>query len=185
MDPKKKTATPSSFILAGILACGTNMAWLIVCLLGYAIAEPWLSNMDRAAAPVLLPSPLLLSWFEFFMQPIATIGTQHATNYLDALRYDMSTIVLSIAIISWLSFPLGVWCFFHQRRYAKHGAISWAIFVFAMGLPGLIGYLLYRRWPVTEKCQHCGHITPRDRDACLNCGAEFPLPPLKGIEIFA
>jgi hypothetical protein len=41
------------------------------------------------------------------------------------------------------------------------------------------------RWPATECCVNCRKISPRDRDACLHCGTEFPPPALKGIEIFA
>jgi predicted amidophosphoribosyltransferase len=36
-----------------------------------------------------------------------------------------------------------------------------------------------------ECCQTCHKETPRDRDACLHCGAEFSPPAMKGIEIFA
>ena len=53
------------------------------------------------------------------------------------------------------------------------------------GLPGLVGYLFHRRWPVLEACPACGRTVPRDRDACAACGTEFPPPPLKGIEVFA
>jgi hypothetical protein len=72
-----------------------------------------------------------------------------------------------------------------HRRYAHHGAIAWAIFVLITGVPGFIGYLLHRRWPVVVRCEHCGAQTPRDRDTCLNCGTAFPPPAPKGIEVFA
>jgi hypothetical protein len=90
-----------------------------------------------------------------------------------------------LAILCVFSAGLAIWCYMHHRRFGERGSLLWAAFVFVLGPAGSIGYLLHRSWPATEKCRHCGKSTPRDRDACLDCGAEFPLPPLKGIEIFA
>ena len=36
-----------------------------------------------------------------------------------------------------------------------------------------------------EECPACHQGAPRDRDTCLDCGAMFPPPALKGIEVFA
>jgi hypothetical protein len=52
-------------------------------------------------------------------------------------------------------------------------------------LAALVGYLFHRRWPVMDACPACGRPVPRDRDSCAACGAEFPPPALKGIEVFA
>jgi hypothetical protein len=72
-----------------------------------------------------------------------------------------------------------------QRRFALPGAIGWAIFAFLFGAPGWIAYRLHRQWPVVETCPACEQPAPRDRAVCTECGATFPPPPLKGIEVFS
>jgi hypothetical protein len=72
-----------------------------------------------------------------------------------------------------------------QRRYGLSHAVAWAVFVFVFGIPGWIAYRFHGTWPVLEDCPACGEPAPRDRETCLDCGAAFPPPPLKGIEVFA
>jgi hypothetical protein len=73
----------------------------------------------------------------------------------------------------------------HARNYYGRGAVAWALFALVGGIPGLLGYWLHRRWPHRERCAQCGAIVPRDSDECLACSADFPVPTLKGVEIFA
>src|SRR5262249_42173371 len=35
-----------------------------------------------------------------------------------------------------------------RRRYAQPCSSAWLAFVFLFGLPGFVGYLLHRRWPI-------------------------------------
>jgi hypothetical protein len=72
-----------------------------------------------------------------------------------------------------------------HRRYALPGAVGWAIFAFLLGLPGWIAYRFHRTWPVLEECPACDQPAPRDRHSCIECGAAFPPPELKGVEVFA
>ena len=72
-----------------------------------------------------------------------------------------------------------------QRRFALPDAIGWAIFAFLFGAPGWIAYRWHRPWPVVEECPACAQPAPRDRNACTECGAAFPPPELKGLEVFA
>ncbi|MGQ0634150.1 MAG: hypothetical protein ACT4QC_06055 [Planctomycetaceae bacterium] len=51
-----------------------------------------------------------------------------------------------------------------RRKYALPRSYAWLVFVFLLGLPGFVGYLLHRRWPVR-------HLAPP------------PVPT--GVEIFA
>jgi hypothetical protein len=89
------------------------------------------------------------------------------------------------AAICLLSIALAVWCFWRHRRNAQPGAWVWCVFVLLLGVPGLIGYLLHRRWPVRETCPACGRPAVVDRETCQHCGAPFPTPTLQGIEVFA
>lgn len=86
--------------------------------------------------------------------------------------------------VSLLSIALAVWCVWRHKRYAQPGAWAWFVFVLLLGMPGLIGYLLHRRWPVRETCPACGRRAVVDRETCQHCSAPFPSPPLKGIEVF-
>lgn len=76
-------------------------------------------------------------------------------------------------------------CFRRQRRYALRGTWAWVAMVFLFGIPGLLGYLFCRRWPVLEACGACHAPAPRDRPSCSACDAPFPEPAPKGIEVFA
>jgi hypothetical protein len=72
-----------------------------------------------------------------------------------------------------------------QRRFGLPHAVAWGAFVFILGIPGWIAYRFHRAWPVLEECPACHQPAPRDREACTECGADFPRPALKGIEVFA
>jgi hypothetical protein len=72
-----------------------------------------------------------------------------------------------------------------QKRFGLPYAGVWAAFTYLLGIPGWIAYRFHRRWPVMEECPNCRQVSPRDRETCLDCGAVFPPPPLKGIEVFA
>jgi hypothetical protein len=72
-----------------------------------------------------------------------------------------------------------------QKRFGLPHAAGWAVFAFLLGIPGWIAYRLHRAWPVVDECPACQQPSPRDREACTECGADFPPPALKGIEVFA
>jgi len=76
-------------------------------------------------------------------------------------------------------------CYRRQKRYALPGTAVWVAFVFLTGVPGWLGYRFHRRWPVLDPCPACAKPSPRDREACAQCGADFPAPAAKGIEVFA
>src|SRR4030067_683646 len=54
-------------------------------------------------------------------------------------------------------------CVRRQRQYALPWTPIWAVFVFVFGIPGLLGYLFHRAWPVREECPACGEPSPHDR----------------------
>jgi hypothetical protein len=73
----------------------------------------------------------------------------------------------------------------HAVRTGNSPSITWMTFVFLFGIPGFLGYLWHRRWPVRLACPACRSDAPRDRDNCARCGTLFPAPAANGLEIFA
>jgi hypothetical protein len=187
MNWKSKSSLAPSFILAFVLACGANMAWLIMCVICFAVGESWFPNIQpgREGFAALFPSPLLLAWVDFFVTPVTAIREAHATDYFAGLAYYSTSIITTMLFACALSTILAILCFRRHLRYSDRNAVAWALFVFVLGIPGFIGYLLHRRWPIVVRCQHCGVETPRDRDTCLTCSTPFPPPAMKGIEVFA
>jgi hypothetical protein len=176
------------------MAIGITAVWILFILTALFVLtagedpsseSPWGGGFNS----LLVPAPLEFALLQLLIAPLQLSRNPTIQYPLDRFVANLETMWLvswlPLMILFALSTMLAAWCYMRHQRYSKHGAASWALFVFLFGLPGFIGYLLHRHWPVMEKCQHCGEITPRDRDACLDCGTEFPLPPLKGIEIFA
>lgn len=132
----------------------------------------------------ILPTPLVLTTF-------AMLGA--ALGRGPGGPSDFATAIAEIAAAGWLPFllllgvslGLAVACYRRHRQIAPSEAVVWAAFVFLLGPPGWIGYWTHRRWPARARCEHCGAVVPRDRDACPACTAEFAAPALTGIEMFA
>ena len=91
----------------------------------------------------------------------------------------------TVLILLLMSLAAAYVCFRRQRRYALAGTRAWVAMVFLFGIPGLLGYLFCRRWPVLAACPACHAPAPRDRQCCSACDTPFPEPELKGIEVFA
>jgi hypothetical protein len=143
----------------------------------------------RFAEPVwtalAIPIPLLLDILFTVVGPLSRVAFGESPNYAAALAYDLAESWPVLLFVTLLSAALAWYCFRRQRRYCQRFNGVWLAFVFLLGLPGLVGYLFHRRWPVLEKCPACGQVVPRDRDACAKCGAAFPPPDPKGCEVFA
>ena len=82
------------------------------------------------------------------------------------------------AVLAWQTVKL-------QRKYHRPATRVWATFVFLLGLPGFLAYLVEQRRPKMEACPQCKENVPRDRSACASCHTEFLAPPRLGMEIFA
>ncbi|HEY7153501.1 MAG TPA: hypothetical protein VH575_06050 [Gemmataceae bacterium] len=136
---------------------------------------------------VVMPSPLGLgvSIVRERFQELLKNGLEatSAEAFVRALREFWP----ALAIAQTLAFVFAVLCYRRQVRYGVGRAerIVWPLFVLLLGLPGWIGYRFGRSWPVLETCPACGGVVPRDRGDCARCAAEFPLPELKGTEVFA
>jgi hypothetical protein len=106
-------------------------------------------------------------------------------GYWDALPVALPKLWLPIAASCLLAGALAVLTVKRQKRFGLGNQKTWAVFVLLFGVPGYLGYLCHRRWPVRELCGECEEPTPRDRDACAFCDAAFPAPEPKGTEVFA
>ena len=132
---------------------------------------------------VAVPSPII--W---------VVGAAAATNQVmddgpettlrDAFEKVFAELKFPVLFVCLISIAASVYCYRRHRRFEDRGAAAWAAFVLITGVPGLFGYLLHRRWPVLERCSHCGKLNPVDRPSCRNCDAPISLPPRKDIEIF-
>jgi hypothetical protein len=133
-----------------------------------------------AAAPAPLASALIVG-----LVPRTLVRAGQAESYAAGLRKVVGGIWLSVLAVLAIGAGCAAAAYRRQRRYGLPHPAAWAAFVFAGGIAGWIAYRFHRRWPVLEDCPACGEPAPRDREACLDCGAAFPPPPLKGIEVFA
>jgi hypothetical protein len=120
-----------------------------------------------------------------FLMPLDLVQTGKAESYADAFLPNLRRAwpaLLGALIIGAVSAAAA---YRRQRRFGLPGAIGWAVFAFLFGLPGWIAYRWHRTWPVLAECPACDQPAPRDREACTECGAAFPPPELKGLEVFA
>ncbi len=137
-------------------------------------------NDDQSwLATAVVPAPIAMA-FVVLLPPM-----RHPEATAAALRWSLSAAWPALVAVSLLGAALAWLCYRRQKRFAQPWTRVWVVFVFLAGLPGLVGYLCHRRWPVLEACPACGRSVPRDRDACAACGAAFPPPPRTGIEVFA
>jgi hypothetical protein len=188
----KSQTSVQPLLLALILSLGILAAWVAGLLALYPLFLSNALDLDSATTPgamvdaVIVPAPIPFAFAQCVLNPVVNSSNSGNLTFPRYSFENMAKVSASpFAVIVAISLCLTIWCYRRHGLYSEYGALAWAIFVFLFGAPGLIGYLLHRHWPVTEKCQHCGKITPLDRGACLHCGTEFPLPALKGIEVFA
>ena len=174
-----------SIATATILGCGIVVIWFLLLTAAWAVFVAPRHPLGiashplgvQAAVTVALLSPALLSAAPLYFLDHPTDGVVQYIAFL-AQHFWFSFFILGV-----VSIPLGIVVFVRHRRFGDRAALIWAVYVMLMGVPGAIGYWLHRRWPPTERCSRCGADAPRDRDACLRCGAAFPLPSPKGVEM--
>jgi hypothetical protein len=131
------------------------------------------------------PVPLYNAVYSLVAAPQQAIGEGEAADVSEALRLVLSQTWPSMIAVLVAGIVCAVIAYRRQRRYGLPYAGIWAVFAFLLGVPGWIAYRYHRIWPVLEECRACHQVSPRDRERCLDCGAEFPGPELKGIEVFA
>lgn len=129
------------------------------------------------------PAPLPLLVMTVGQAVIGNDGTSVQNHVLVLLRRFWKVailVMLASAVLATLAWLRG-----KAFGLSEGERLSWAIFVFLLGLPGFAGFLLARRWPPRIPCPSCQAPAPRDREVCAACHTAFPAPAAKGIEIFA
>jgi hypothetical protein len=135
----------------------------------------------------ILPAPAFASGFVATIRPFHIMELAPANSYAECLKRSLGEYWPALLGSGLIGLLCAVFCYRRQARYAAGGAqrFIWPIFVFLFGIPGWVGYLTCRNWPVVERCPSCGASAPRDRFACAGCHAEFPMPVLRGTEVYA
>jgi len=133
-----------------------------------------------------LATPLpLANWFFTASTPWMVMDYEEANEYGPALGIVLARTWPSILVVVAIGCAMAVLAYRRQRKFGLPNPAVWAAFAFLFGIPGWIAYRFHRTWPAMEDCPACRQPAPRDRNNCLDCGAAFPTPPLKGIEVFA
>lgn len=146
------------------------------------------STSWRAAAwqmAVSAPYPVASAAFTFLIAPSGVIQEEKAQTYAECLAVTLPKTWPGALAVLVVSIVAAVFAYRRQRAFGLPHAAAWAGFAFVLGLPGWLAYRFHRPWPVLEECPACHQPAPRDREQCLDCGASFPQPKLKGIEVFA
>ena len=137
----------------------------------------------QAAATV--PAPANVELAIHVAEPFDRVERRSATTFAQGWRQSLAANwplellnLVSAVALAW-------WCQRRHRQYGLPDAKGWFLFVFLLGLAGVVGYLLHRRWAVREACPACQQLAPRNRATCLACGTTFPRPAFNGSEVFA
>ncbi len=77
------------------------------------------------------------------------------------------------------------WLVYRREKSVGQQGVGWAVFVFLLGIPGVIGYLFHRERPARIPCEQCQKPVLRSRGECSSCGEPFPQPRRLGTEVFA
>jgi hypothetical protein len=136
--------------------------------------------MFSAAAPFPLAGGLMAAF-----APLALVEGDQADSYWSGLAKGLAELWPMLLVLLAVGAVTARAAYRRQKRLGLPHAVAWAIFAYVLGIPGWLAYRLHRTWPVLEDCPACGQAAPRDRASCTECGAAFPPPPLKGIEVFA
>ncbi len=104
-----------------------------------------------------------------------------ASENADTVARQLLLVLLVASLIS----GLAAWaCYRRQRRLGQTGW-GWPVFVFWMGVPGLLGYLGHRSWPASRYCPQCRRAVPFQQVNCQQCRGVFPARERNGLEVFA
>lgn len=132
-----------------------------------------------------LPAPVATIVESTVFEPRRLVSYGQASSYSEALAKVWSYSWLAVTLTCLLGIGGSWYCRRRQREHAAGWTAVWMAFVFVLGAPGLVGYLVHRAWAARPACPSCGKRPPRDREACSACGTDFPEPARNGTEVYA
>jgi hypothetical protein len=148
----------------------------------------WRPDSPRATAWAMVGIvPVAIVWVIGLLvgAPLYMLQYYKATSYMDAVTQAFSfswpgliIALLVAAALTWVTIRL-------QHIYRRSHTNVWATFVFLLGVPGFLAYLVEKGRAKLEACPQCGEIVPRDREACAACNTEFAPPAHVPTEILA
>jgi hypothetical protein len=141
----------------------------------------------RLSGGAVVPSPMILLGLVGLVGANKVLEDGLAPTFPAALARALREFALALTLSQLLAVGFAVLCYRRQARYGatKTERLTWSLFVLLLGFPGWIGYRFGRSWPVLAACPECGAESPRDREHCCRCRADYPTPALKGTEVFA
>ncbi|WP_165219895.1 transposase [Aquisphaera insulae] len=138
---------------------------------------------EAAYTAAVIPAPALLLAVYMFLATRADPRRSLSADLWALLSANWAAPVVVLALAAILA--LAAWRWSRGFGLSPRERAAWATFVLLLGIPGLVGFLLHRRWPARVSCPACGERSSCDHDACASCREPFPAPALKGTEIFA
>lgn len=108
-----------------------------------------------------------------------------AGTYAEGLRISLEAFGPGLLAVIAVSAVLAWWAYRKEREQRGRRAGWLAMLVFALGVPGLLVYLVERRRAPMGRCAACGANVPQNRTLCAACGAERARPRMTGVEVFA
>jgi hypothetical protein len=76
------------------------------------------------------------------------------------------------------------WTLARRYNFSTTASIGWTLFIFLLGIAGLLTFMCVQEWPVREICTNCKKFRAVDRESCEHCEAPFSPPEKNGTEIF-
>jgi hypothetical protein len=76
------------------------------------------------------------------------------------------------------------WRLARRHNYSTGACFGWTVFIFLLGVVGLLAFLCVQEWAAREECPHCKKLRAVDREACEHCNSPFSPPEKNGTEIF-
>jgi len=148
-----KKPTVGALTLAVILTIGTSIAWAALALATCLFLAPSAIE-DNGPGPsvsaVVLPSPATFAFMRFFLSPLEESQKHSSPGFASELQKAISGCYIAFTTVCLSAAVASIVCFRRERYYSRSTLAFWPAFVLVTGLPGLIGYLLHRRWPATQ-----------------------------------
>jgi len=125
-----------------------------------------------AVTSLAIPAPAVATPVNVVVDCLDNFSTGEFPSYRAALAQTFRDHWPPLLALDLFGLALAWLCHRHQAKHARPWTWVWVAFVFLFGLPGLVGYLCHRVWPVRKPCQ-----------TCFACGEPFPGPEPRGTEL--